>query len=468
MGSGPDGRVLSVASLDDGGFYAAGEFHFIRSSSPAFGLARMWASGPLDERFPTDLGPNQSVRVLAVDASGRVLVAGEFTTIHGRPRGGLARLDEDGHLDATFSPVLVPQAAQALLPETDGRMLVCGAFTSVNGEARPYLVRLNPDGSLDGSYLASPDEPVLCLARQSDGKTMAGGMFQSMGIVYIAGLARLNEDGSLNGTFYPEAVFFDVATLSLQSDGHMVAGGSRPPYVSRYDASGALDTSFAANANLKRPVSIISQLPDGRFLVGGQPGLVTETGPECLVRLNADGTPDGDFHYAELMNQGVAALLIEPGGKILVGGPVDPWQTTGQFPLARLNPDGTRDESFQIASGFNSAVFALTQQSQSRALVGGTFGTYDGEPFIRLTRILLSDSAPSSLWFNAATARWSASTGFEVQVCGPAGSLCLTEASDDLSSWLAISTNLIPPAGCLLIRDGDGRNHPGRFYRASR
>lgn len=58
----------------------------------------------LDPAFPAGAGPDHWVRSVAVQPDGRVLIAGDFTHVHGVYRPGLARLEADGWLDPTFNP----------------------------------------------------------------------------------------------------------------------------------------------------------------------------------------------------------------------------------------------------------------------------------------------------------------------------------------------------------------------------
>jgi hypothetical protein len=61
------------------------------------------ASGsPLDAGF--DVGPraDDDIVALAQQADGKILVGGDFTTIHGSTRSGVARLNPDGSIDAGF------------------------------------------------------------------------------------------------------------------------------------------------------------------------------------------------------------------------------------------------------------------------------------------------------------------------------------------------------------------------------
>src|SRR5690606_28191869 len=97
---------------------------------------------------------SESVRGLALQSDGKIIVGGRFTSYNGTARGRVARLNTDGSLDTTFAAVGVGADAQveAVLVQPDGQILVAGNFNNYNGTARQKVVRLNTDGSVDPSF----------------------------------------------------------------------------------------------------------------------------------------------------------------------------------------------------------------------------------------------------------------------------------------------------------------------------
>jgi len=57
-----------------------------------------------------------------------------------------------------------------LAVQADGRILVGGSFTSVGGMERTNLARLNADGTLDTGFNANADDPVYSVALQADAR----------------------------------------------------------------------------------------------------------------------------------------------------------------------------------------------------------------------------------------------------------------------------------------------------------
>ena len=111
--------------------------------------------------------------------------------------GGFARLESDGTLDGNFNPAGgVNGTVDSLLVQPNGKVLINGDFTSVNGASRNGIARLNHDGGLDATVSSGKrgvlPERVTAAALQADGKVLIGTEY---------GLARAHADGSLDGSF---------------------------------------------------------------------------------------------------------------------------------------------------------------------------------------------------------------------------------------------------------------------------
>jgi uncharacterized delta-60 repeat protein len=141
---------------------------------------------------------------LIIDASGKILIGGDFTTYDGTSRVRLARLNPDGSLDSTFQPGggpndrLISMALQA-----NGKIVIGGSFTSYAGTDVDYVARLETDGDLDTTFDPSdgPNNAVYAILPLSDNKLMIGGPFTAFDGNPINGIARLDGNGSLDPGF---------------------------------------------------------------------------------------------------------------------------------------------------------------------------------------------------------------------------------------------------------------------------
>ena len=202
-GYGANGTVYAVAMTPDNRIVVGGAFTRMDTSNHA-GITRLRANGDVDPAFNPGAGVvNGTVRALAVQGDGRIIMGGDFTTVGATARGRLARLNTNGLVDVGFAPAAdAPVYAVALQP--DGRVLVGGAFTNIAGTVRRSIARLMSNGVVDASFtgVANLAGPVNAIAVQADGGIVVGGAFtNAVGITNGAYLVRLNQDGTIDASF---------------------------------------------------------------------------------------------------------------------------------------------------------------------------------------------------------------------------------------------------------------------------
>ncbi|MFA5986183.1 MAG: hypothetical protein WC819_02440, partial [Parcubacteria group bacterium] len=83
-------------------------------------------------------------------------------------------------------------------------------------------------------------------------------------------------------------------------------------------------------------------------------------------------------YAASLANGTVNATVIQPDGKILIGGNFTTYNDTARARIARINTDGTLDTSFDSGVGADSVIHAIALQSDGKIIVGGEFTSYSG------------------------------------------------------------------------------------------
>lgn len=126
-------------------------------------LIQLMPDGSANPSFAPELsgGDLGGVTALATTPNSQLLVGGNFTHVNGAVQPLLARLNGDGSMDDTFRPEITGTyqgpysqvSSIEMLP--DGRILIGGNFATVEGHHRPGLALLLPDGRLDESF--SPD-----------------------------------------------------------------------------------------------------------------------------------------------------------------------------------------------------------------------------------------------------------------------------------------------------------------------
>ncbi len=365
---------------------------------------RMTISGDAEDVFQPDL--NGLPLAITLQADGKILVGGNFTTIGGVARNRIARMNPDGTLDTSFNPA-ANDSVSTLVVQADGKILIGGNFSTVGGVARFYIARLNADGTLDTGFNPSANGSVSTLALQADGKILVGGWFTTIGGVTRSFIARLNVDGTLDTGFNPSASS-SVSTLAVLADGKILVGGSFTTMggvsrnrIARLNADGTPDLVFNPDAN--DTAYTLRVQADGKILVGGSFTTMGGVSRNRIARLNADGSLDTGFNPNA--DTSVTELAVHADGGILVGGNFTAIGGVARNRIARLNPDGTLDTGFDPNA--NGSVYALAVQADGKVLVGGSFTTVGGQPRNRIARLRNEPSGDSLAVPNACRVTWS-------------------------------------------------------------
>ena len=374
----PDGKILINGS-------------FTQNTSPTTflitGIARLNPNGTFDASFKTQV--NTSVLKIVVQNDGKILLSGFFNNINGVNRNNIARLNDDGSLDASFNADLNLPAFSIFL-KPDGKILIGGIFSTVNRIPRGGIAQLNTDGSVDTAFALAGSGilgPVYSVISLSGGKILAGGSFSGVANTRRDSLVIINFNGSIDSSLnFTTTAIGGVRAIGVQADGKIIVAGSfnringvGRQFLARINADGSLDTTF--NSNLIAPVPITSLLlqPDGKILVGGS-FRVNGANSLSIVRLNTDGSLDTTFNQANVprLSNNINAIALQPDGKIVVvwGTGFSNISTTGG--VARLNADGSLDTTFTSSlsntlspASYNSVVI----QPDGKILVGGVFST---------------------------------------------------------------------------------------------
>ncbi|MHB8524454.1 MAG: Calx-beta domain-containing protein, partial [Limisphaerales bacterium] len=194
-------NVNAVARQSDGAFVIGGAFNTVGGVARS-NIARILAGGAVDASFDPGAGVGGfAVNALELQSDGKVIVAGQFSTVNGAPRNNLARLNADGSLDTAFSPPALAQfnGYNALAIQADGKILAGAgyAFSGTN------LARFNGDGTLDNTFSVGSgvNGAVNALALLADGRILVGGGFTSVAGGAQTNIALLSANGAVDGSF---------------------------------------------------------------------------------------------------------------------------------------------------------------------------------------------------------------------------------------------------------------------------
>jgi uncharacterized delta-60 repeat protein len=268
-------------------------------------------------------------------------------------------------------------------------------------------ITLAQPGSIDLSFNpgAGFDNIVNSTVIQNDGKIIVGGYFTSFNGTARNYIVRLNADGSLDTSFNPGTGFdYFVNKIALQNDGKIIVGGyftsfngTTRNFIARLNSNGSLDTSFNPGSGFDDGVNSIAIQSDGKIIVGGEFWSFNGIERNNIARLNPDGTLDTSFNPGTgFEGLYIYSIAIQGDGKIIVGGEFWSYNGTARNYIARLNADGSLDTSFNPGSGFDLYVNSISIQSDGKIILGGDFSSFNGIARNRIARLNTDGSLDTS------------------------------------------------------------------------
>lgn len=154
----------------------------------------------------------------------------------------LVRMKEDGTMDSTFNFNPVTRQGYAgvngeitdALMQADGKIIIAGKFTSYNGSAVSNIARVNTDGSLDQTFKvgSGADDGIISMrVNKLTNKIMLAGLFKSFNGIVSDGVVMLNADGAVDGSFKFGAILGGRPSFAAQlNNGKIVVSGGFNKY----------------------------------------------------------------------------------------------------------------------------------------------------------------------------------------------------------------------------------------------
>ncbi len=369
-----NGSVFSVVLESSGKFYIGGTYSSIAGTTSSRRMHRINPDGTRDITF--SLRRNYlSISDIVIQPDGNLMVL----SLGGTP-DPYVRVEPSGILDPSFIVPKVERFAigNSVLVQPDNKILAGGRFTNANGITRTTLARFNADGTLDTDFTAggffSTSTQVLDIVLQPDNKILICGA--------IGDARRLNPDGSLDITFPGATNAYEIEYLP---DGKVLFAGSN---LRRHNSDGSLDTVLATiNGGGSFPTIIeMAVQPDGKIIIVGNFTSVNGAAHNRIARLNPDGTFDSTFNPTGGANLDIVSVAVQADGKILIGGTFTEFNSdSSRQYLARLNSDGSVDTSFSIV--LNSPLLDLDIQADGKILFGGSMSSVNGQLMPGIARV---------------------------------------------------------------------------------
>jgi uncharacterized delta-60 repeat protein len=413
---------VAVLVTTSSGLLVGGSYSSLVSggvSYPRTNLARVaLATGVPDTAIaPSISGGESTVVSLAVQSDGKIVLGGNFTTVAGSTRRGLARLNANGTFDATLSDINAANTVDSISLQPDGRFVISGAFLTLGPDSLPRkrLARLDSAGTIDPTF-ANLDSAnrVFVVLRDSTGRLLLGGrMTTAQGTTTDGGLVAVTQNGLLDHT-YPvirptPTTGTNALAVASMPDGRVVFGGNlglnspdeywllRRQRLARLAVNGTMDTAFTADVYGGDVLALLPQTD--RILVGGAftsamstSGTLTAT-QNRLVRFDTNGNLDST--WTATTNGTVTALSAVPSStNVLVAGAFTSVTVSGtattRSRIARLTTNGGIDTTF-VPPTINSQIDALAVQPDGKVLIAGSFTSITSGatafPYSRVARL---------------------------------------------------------------------------------
>lgn len=416
---GPEGEdwADAVAVQGDGSIVVGGTARLSAAGADAMALARYRPDGALDLTFgsggmATAGGSGSSVTGLAVQADGRIVVAGNQNS---NDRMVVKRFLADSSADTSFAAggefvTTAGNHAYALALQVDGKILAAGDASSTEGSQRDFVVvRLTSAGALDASFgtggvvrtdLGGISNTAYGLGLTSEGRVVAAGVADlgspepgNRDIRFA--LTRHLQDGTRDETFGANGHVVAAPLVTLYPEPQDLAvGADGSVYVvstvrnlhnsdvalTRFDPQGRrsykIVDDITGNRSFDRAAAVAVQA-DGKMLVVG-----TSHRNLFVARYRTDRVAlDGDYGVgglATVAEYDAKAAVLLPDGRLLVAADQTSGFTPLTFGLLRFTPDGRLDVGFgsggiagKIVGTNFTAVRDVAVQADGKAVVTG-------------------------------------------------------------------------------------------------
>jgi uncharacterized delta-60 repeat protein len=382
LGSNSNDNAYSAALQSDGKILVGGY------SGSDFAVVRYNSDGSLDTGFNgtgkvvTDFagGSFDSGASIALQANGKIVVAGTTNTSGGLDEFAVARYNADGSLDTSFNGTGKVSTGVAALNgdgtgvtvQGDGKIVVAGVAFG-GGTSNPgdfVVVRYNADGSLDTSFDGVNSAPVLNTSASPAFPSVLAGATNPAGIS-VASLVVDDSIADADGAV--EAIAITGVNASLGAWQYSIDGGAHWLTIEADE----INSTTNELALLLGPTAMVRLLPfgdlkgslasgltfrawdqssgsEGQYAVIGATGGTTAFSTASDTAAIAVGSANHAPTFSPATGTGqvtwgygfAESVLVQPDGKLVVAGTASVGAYGEAIDTVRLNADGSLDATF--------------------------------------------------------------------------------------------------------------------------
>ena len=372
----------------------------------------LWRSSPaiaIDGSFTASL-LNGTVRTIAKQSTGKIVVGGDFTLYNATSYNYIIRFNNDGSVDSSFSiGTGFDASVRAIAIQSDDKILVGGDFGFFNGSTYRNIIRLNSDGTVDSTFNSVPgfDGSVYSIVVRSDNKIYVGGSFSFYNSQASPSIIRLTSAG-FTDTLFNIGLGFNgpVYSISIQSDDSLIVGGAFNGYNGAFTQNNIIhllddgtyeSSNFVSGTGFNNSVYFIKLLSNSNLLIVGAFTNYNGTSVSYSVELYANGT------IASVFTGGFNALTrvakVDLSNNFLFGGDFTSYSGNSNGYITRTDSNGSYLSDYPVITGFNNSVYDIYSESYNQFLVAGSFTSYDSSTSKYIVRL---KEKPCS-WINTGT-----------------------------------------------------------------
>ncbi|RPE08536.1 DUF5008 domain-containing protein [Chitinophaga lutea] len=343
--------------------------------------------GPLqmDTVYPGFRGANgQILNVMPVPGD-KYMIAGSFTEYDNSAiKGGvnrLARINADGTLDRTYTygENLGPTGGyirpMVYLPD-EKKYLIGGSFSGYDQVTNVHCIaKVNTNGGVDNVSVLRPSGATVATS------ALAGGFRGGVREIFLQKDGKIMVVGDFKFYVKPN---YKLQTVELKTDS-MHLDSTAVFQIARLHPDGELDSSYhydlanhQGKVTVNAPISSAVLLPDDKLLIAGN--FTTYGGQPAphIARLNPDGTLDQSFNPGSGADLVIFDMLVQPDGKIICAGRFTRFNGAKAIGLVRLEANGAIDPTFNVGDGADGYALKINRLPGGELLVAGIFRKFAG------------------------------------------------------------------------------------------
>ncbi|UAY54216.1 DUF5008 domain-containing protein [Arachidicoccus terrestris] len=336
----------------------------------------------MDTIFPGFRGGKGVIRTIIPVDDDKFLIAGRFTDYdNSNIAGGVNRvalINRDGTLNKNFKYGYATGASSAVYTavriEEDAKYLVAGGFSKYGDITNMNsIARLNFDGSVDSLPRPVPSGDIVWAS------ALRGGVDKSITQLHLLPDKKFIALG--NFRYYVEMNYNLTSTDGFDST-HL--DSTLVNYIARFNEDGSLDTTYHFNQEKHYGMETVNGtisgsilLPDQKLLIVGNFTKYDGKTVNRVARLNPDGSLDETFHYGSGADRSVTAITALKDGGYLLLGTFNNYDGHQVAHAVKINDQGKYDPSFDIGKGADGFIYRAFELSNNAILISGTFRLFD-------------------------------------------------------------------------------------------